>query len=83
MLEHHEWFPERANIEVVAAVADGSVEMRVWERGVGETAGLRHRRLRRRRGRRRSTGSRHSPVTVRLPGGSLEVEVGARPRDAA
>ena len=80
LLEHHEWFPQRANIEVWRPLADGSVEMRVWERGVGETPAC-------------GTGAcavavsavldglAHSPVTVRLPGGSLEVAVGARPRD--
>ena len=72
-LEHHEWFPQRANIEVWRPLADASVEMRVWERGVGETDGVRHRRLRGRRRRPCSTALAHSPVTVRLPGGSLEV----------
>jgi diaminopimelate epimerase len=74
-LERHEWFPQRANIEVWRPLADGSVEMRVWERGVGETPAC-------------GTGAcavavsavldglAHSPVTVRLPGGSLDVSVG-------
>jgi diaminopimelate epimerase len=35
-LEHHELFPERTNVEL-ARVADGDVQVRVWERGVGET----------------------------------------------
>ena len=71
-LEHHEWFPERTNVEF-AYVRDDAIETRVWERGVGETlscgtgacavavaaneAGLVSRR-----------------VTVRFRGGSLEVE---------
>jgi diaminopimelate epimerase len=74
-LECHEWFPQRANIEVWRPLADGSVEMRVWERGVGETPAC-------------GTGAcavavsavldglAHSPVTVRLPGGALQVAVG-------
>ena len=37
LLEHHDMFPERANIEVVHVRADGSLRMRVWERGVGIT----------------------------------------------
>jgi diaminopimelate epimerase len=42
-LEHHPSFPERANIEVArimhpgGADEDAEIEMRVWERGVGET----------------------------------------------
>ncbi len=36
MLEHHEWFPQKTNVEFVA-VEDGSLKVRVWERGVGET----------------------------------------------
>jgi diaminopimelate epimerase len=74
-LEHHAWFPERANVEVWRPLADGSVEMRVWERGVGETRAC-------------GTGAcavavaavldgvATSPVTVRLPGGDLEIAVG-------
>ena len=73
-LEHHPWFPERANVEVWRPLADGSVEMRVWERGVGETRAC-------------GTGAcavavaavldgvATSPVTVRLPGGDLEIEM--------
>ncbi len=36
-LEEHESFPERANVEFVQVIDNGSVRMRVWERGVGET----------------------------------------------
>ena len=36
VLEHHELFPERTNVEV-ARVTDNGIEVRVWERGVGET----------------------------------------------
>lgn len=36
-LEHHSLFPERCNIEFAQKRADGSVRMRVWERGSGIT----------------------------------------------
>jgi len=36
-LETHSRFPDRTNVEQVTVEADGSLRMRVWERGVGET----------------------------------------------
>lgn len=35
--EHHEMFPERVNTEFVNVLPDGTLKMRVWERGSGET----------------------------------------------
>jgi diaminopimelate epimerase len=35
--EHHALFPERINTEFVRIDRDGSLHMRVWERGAGET----------------------------------------------
>lgn len=72
VLEHHEHFPERTNVEFVRVV-DGVVEVRVWERGSGETMAC-------------GTGAcaslvaanlaglapRRSPV--RFPGGELDLE---------
>jgi diaminopimelate epimerase len=73
-LEHHPRFPERTNVEIVAVVDDHRLRLRVWERGVGETAAC-------------GTGACAaavagvldglvtSPVLVELPGGTLEVVV--------
>ena len=36
-MEHHALFPNRTNFEVVRVLGRGTAEMRVWERGVGET----------------------------------------------
>ncbi len=36
LLEHHGDFPERVNVEWIR-VEDGRIDVRVWERGVGET----------------------------------------------
>ncbi len=35
--EHHERFPERTNTEFVRVIDKNNVQMRVWERGTGET----------------------------------------------
>lgn len=73
-LETHPLFPRRANVEFIQREPDGSVRMRVWERGVGETqacgtgataVGVAAVRL----------GLAASPVLVHLPGGDLEIEV--------
>ncbi len=67
LLEVHERFPRRTNVQVARAVGTDMIEARVWERGVGETA---------------SSGTSAvavaavfgiSPVTVRFPGGDLGV----------
>jgi diaminopimelate epimerase len=73
-IEHHPLFPNRVNVEFIRPEADGSVRMRVWERGVGETqacgtgataVGAAAVRL----------GLAKSPVMVRLLGGDLNIEV--------
>ena len=72
-LEHHQMWPERANIEFVEITSPHSAVMRVWERGSGETmacgtgacaaavAAI-------------VTGRCSSPVTVTLPGGDLLID---------
>lgn len=75
-LEHHPWFPERTNVEIVVPIDEHRVRMRVWERGVGETPAC---------GTGAcavavalvANGTASSPVTVELPGGELIIEVGA------
>jgi len=37
LLEHHQFFPRRVNAEFVRLISDSEIEMRVWERGCGET----------------------------------------------
>jgi diaminopimelate epimerase len=73
-LEKHERFPRHANVGFVAPRDRGSIDLRVWERGVGETAAC-------------GTGacaavaalSRRGlldrEVRVRMPGGELRVEL--------
>ena len=73
-LERHERFPDRANVEVFSVVDRHRVQMRVWERGVGETKAC---------GSGACAvavaaivgGSCETPVEVAMPGGSVEVAV--------
>ena len=37
LFEHHEMFPKRTNTEFVQVINRGEINMRVWERGSGET----------------------------------------------
>jgi diaminopimelate epimerase len=73
-LELHERFPERTNVEAVAALDRHRLRMRVWERGVGETQACGS-------GACAAAvaaivdGHCDSPVTVEMPGGSVEVGV--------
>jgi len=73
-IEYLPLFPNRVNVEFIRRETDGSIGMRVWERGVGETqacgtgataVGAASVRL----------GLAESPVTVHLLGGDLEIEV--------
>ena len=73
-LEVHPRFPERTNVEAIAVVDAHRLRMRVWERGVGETQACGS-------GACASAvaaivdGDCASPVTVDMPGGSVEVGV--------
>jgi diaminopimelate epimerase len=73
-IEHHPWFPNRANVEFYRPLAAHDIRMRVWERGAGETLSS---------GSGSSAaavaavvaGDVRSPVTVHADGGLLVVEV--------
>lgn len=72
-VERHELFPSRVNFEVARVINRSLIEVRVWERGVGETLAC-------------GSGAcvvavasqmldyTNSPVAIELPGGTLEVE---------
>ena len=74
MIERHERFPERTNVQLVRIDGPNQLSVLVWERGAGETS---------------ASGSSavavaaaavvngwcESPVTVRMPGGELRVEL--------
>ncbi len=37
-IERHPFFPNRTNVEFIRVLSDSEIQMRVWERGCGETA---------------------------------------------
>ncbi len=73
LVEQHQIFPNRTNFEVANVISRQRIEVRVWERGVGETlacgsgacavavAAQLH-------------GFIGNKVDIKLPGGTLEVE---------
>ena len=72
-IEHSDLFPNRTNVSWFAALDDTTIRARIFERGVGETtasgtgacgAAIAH-----------VLAGGSTPVTVRLDGGELEVEV--------
>lgn len=74
LIENHERFPERTNVQLVRPDGSTDLTVAVWERGAGET---------------RSSGSSaaaaaaaavvhgwcESPLRVHLPGGTLDVDI--------
>ena len=73
LMEHHPAFTQRTNYEVTRVLDRGLMEMRVWERGVGETLACGS-------GACAVMVAAHvqglvdDAVHVRLPGGSLTIE---------
>jgi len=75
-LEHHAIFPKRTNVQLAVPTGPKEIFILIWERGAGETqasgssscaAASAAVRL----------GLVQSPVTVRMPGGALNIEVNA------
>lgn len=73
LLENHPMFPERANISLAHVISDNEIEVKVWERGVGLTraCGTAACAVAVASARDGRTGRK---VTVRLPGGPLQIE---------
>jgi diaminopimelate epimerase len=73
-LENHPLFPKRTNVQLAVPIGPGELFILIWERGAGETqasgssscaAASAAVRL----------GLVKSPVTVKMPGGSLNIDV--------
>ena len=77
LVENHEAFPKRTNVEFVHVLSKNEVKVRVWERGCGETMACGT-------GACASTvaanrlGKAGDRVKVHLRGGDLQIEIGER-----
>lgn len=70
-----EFFPEGVNVEVLTELHDGSVNMRVWERGVGETRSCGTGTVAAAQATLADAGVEDGEVLVRVPGGEVRVEI--------
>ena len=70
-----EFFPEGVNVEVLTELHDGSVHMRVWERGVGETRSCGTGTVAAAQAALADAGVEHGSVSVHVPGGVVDVEI--------
>ena len=73
------FFPEGVNVELVTELvgerAAAAIHMRVWERGVGETRSCGTGTVAAARAALADAGHAVGTVTVRVPGGAVEVEI--------
>ena len=73
-LETHERFPERTNVQLVRVDGLNELSVLVWERGAGETSASGSSAVAA-AAAAVTNGWCESPVTVRMPGGALRVEL--------
>jgi diaminopimelate epimerase len=75
-VENHKMFPNRINLQIVRVIDRANIDIRIWERGAGYTlasgssscaaAAASHR-----------LGFVDNDITVHMPGGTLQIEIGA------
>jgi diaminopimelate epimerase len=74
LLETHARFPERTNVQLVRVDGEHELSVLVWERGAGETSASGSSAVAA-AAAAVANGWCASPVTVRMPGGDLRVEL--------
>jgi diaminopimelate epimerase len=74
LVEHHERFPERTNVQLVRVDGEHDITVGVWERGAGETLSSGTSSVAA-SAAAVSNGWCESPVTVHLAGGILRVDL--------
>ena len=73
-IERHERFPERTNVQLVDVAGPNEITVLVWERGAGATSASGSSAVAA-AAAAVANGWCESPVTVRMPGGELRVEL--------
>jgi diaminopimelate epimerase len=79
LIERHERFPERTNVQLVRVDGPSKLSVLVWERGAGETSASGSSAVAA-AAAAVANGWCESPVTVRMPGGELRVELDGEAR---
>ena len=74
LIEHHERFPERTNVQLVRVDGSNELSVLVWERGAGETSASGSSAVAA-AAAAVTNGWCESPVTVHMPGGELRVDL--------
>ncbi|MDO5511320.1 diaminopimelate epimerase [Corynebacterium sp.] len=70
-----DFFPQGVNVEILTALHDGAVHMRVYERGVGETRSCGTGTVAAARAALADAGLTDGEVTVHIPGGRVQVSI--------
>ena len=73
----HDFFPAGVNVEILTELDGGSVHMRVWERGVGETRSCGTGTVAAARAALADAGIENGTVKVHVPGGAVRVDINA------
>jgi diaminopimelate epimerase len=75
-VENHEMFPNRINMQLLRVIDRAHIEIRIWERGAGYTLASGSSSCAA-AGAARRLGLVDDRINVKMPGGSLLVEIGA------
>ncbi|MBI3966515.1 MAG: diaminopimelate epimerase [Chloroflexi bacterium] len=75
LLENHSAFPKRTNVQLAKVVSRDAIEILIWERGAGFTLASGSSSCGAASAAVRKGHCDHGLVTVRMPGGELQVEV--------
>ena len=73
IIENHKWFPNRTNVQFLKPIDENTIEIRVWERGAGKTQASGSSAVAAFAVARRLNWI-SARASVRMPGGSLDVE---------